>query len=596
MSSEIQRYVLLAGLLVTGYLLLLAWNEDQTRRAAAEAAMRSDPLLAEVPATAPSALPDDDAVPAMPSSGDAADVANANVANANVANAQVPSADDVPTDVAVVAEPPRTAAPGRPVDALVRVNTDVLQLWIDPRGGDIVRVDLPSYPDSIETPDRAFVLLEDRGSDFTYVAQSGLTGPDGVDTSAGRARYSVASSEFTLAESEDSLTVPFKLVTDSGLQVEKTFEVRRGDHEVRVAYRIRNGSAAPARITPYAQIKRSAGPPPGDEGSGLGPRPFVGPALTTPDSRYEKLDFDDIEEAPFEVDVEGGWIAMLQHYFLSAWVPDADATHRYFARRARDGTFLAGFAGPALVVPAGDSDSVRMSFYAGPKIQDRLEEIAPNLNLTVDYGFLWWLADPLFDLLDIFHGLVGNWGFAIILLTLTVKLVLYPLSAAGYRSMANMRKVQPQLKRLQERYGEDRQKLSQEMMNLYRKEKINPLGGCLPMLLQMPVFLSLYWVLYESVELRQAPFVGWIEDMSRMDPFFVLPLLMGATMWIQMKLNPAPPDPMQARVMQIMPIMFTVLFLFFPAGLVLYWLVNSVLSIAQQWYITRSIEQAATAR
>jgi len=355
-----------------------------------------------------------------------------------------------------------------------------------------------------------------------------------------------------------------------------------------------NPQAAPLQAAMYGQIRRSGGQPPDFDAPGMGMRPYVGPAFTTVDSRYEKVDFDDLA-AGWEARVPGGWVAMLQHYFLSAWIPESDAEHLYRGRERPDGTYLIEFVGPVTSIAPGRTEVLAASFYAGPKIQSRLADIAENLNLTVDYGFLWWLSVPLFKILDFLHGLVGNWGFAIILLTMLVKLTLYPLSAAAYRSMANMRRMAPEMKRLQERYSDDRQKLSKEMMDLYRKEKINPLGGCLPMLMQMPVFLALYWVLFESVELRHAPFLLWIHDLAAIDPYFVLPLLMGATMFVQMQLNPAPLDPMQAKIMKLMPIMFTVLFLFFPAGLVLYWLVNNVLSIAQQWWVMRQIEQAAPA-
>jgi YidC/Oxa1 family membrane protein insertase len=321
----------------------------------------------------------------------------------------------------------------------------------------------------------------------------------------------------------------------------------------------------------------------------------VGAAFTTAESRYEKVDFDDLDDAPFSLSQAGGWLAMLQHYFLSAWVPSAgDQTLRYSGRALGDGTYVAEFVQPQVTVPAGTTADFEAVLYVGPKAQARLEALAPNLSLTVDYGFLWWIAVPLFQLLELLNHLVHNWGLAIILLTLTVKLLLYPLSAAAYRSMANMKKFAPEMRRLQELHSDNRQKLSEEMMALYKKEKINPMGGCLPMLLQMPVFLALYWVLYESVELRQAPFLFWIQDLAAIDPYFVLPLLMGATMYFQQTLNPPPPDPMQARVMKLMPVMFTVLFLFFPSGLVLYWLTNNVLSIAQQWWITRQIEAAAS--
>jgi YidC/Oxa1 family membrane protein insertase len=319
--------------------------------------------------------------------------------------------------------------------------------------------------------------------------------------------------------------------------------------------------------------------------------------LTTSESRYEKLEFDDLDEdGTYRVVVEGGWMAFLQHYFLSAWVANQEEANNYYGQRRTDGTYVFGYTGPLKTIASGGQGDWRTQFYAGPKDQKRLEEIAPNLNLTVDYGFLWWLAVPLFYVLDWLYAFAGNWGVAIILLTVLVKIVLYPLSAASYKSMANMRRVAPQMKRLQERYADDRQKLSQEMMNLYKKEQVNPLGGCLPMLLPMPIFIALYWVLFESVELRQAPFFLWINDLAAMDPYFILPLLMGGSMYLTQLLSPAVGDPMQVRMMKMMPIMFTVLFLFFPAGLVLYWLVNNVLGVAQQWYVIKQTERAQAAK
>ena len=325
----------------------------------------------------------------------------------------------------------------------------------------------------------------------------------------------------------------------------------------------------------------------------MGPRPYVGAAFTTPDSRYEKIDFDDLDEEPFRAELKGGWSAMLQHYFLTAWIGDSEEVNAYNGRRLGDGNYAVGFVGPEFVVAPGERRSTSTKLYAGPKIQRNLEAVAPNLYLAVDYGYLWWLSVPLFKVLEAIFSVAGNWGLAIIALTIVVKALLYPLASVGFRSMAKMRLVMPQMKRLQERHAGDRQKLTQEMMALYKKEGANPFGGCLPLVLQMPVFLALYWVLYESVELRHAPFMLWIEDLAAPDPWFVLPILYAASFYVMQLLQPPPADPMQAKVMKMMPIMFTVLFLFFPAGLVLYWLVNNVLSLAQQWYITRSVEKAA---
>jgi len=321
----------------------------------------------------------------------------------------------------------------------------------------------------------------------------------------------------------------------------------------------------------------------------MGIRAYLGMVISTPEDPYEKYDFEDLSEKRVNQSVTNGWLAFLQHYYLTAWVPERDQKAQFQTTRRGD-LHVMGFVYPATTVAPGETAEVGATAYVGPKIIDRLEALAPNLDRTVDFGWLFFISLPLFYILEWFYGLVGNWGVAIILLTVLVKAVFFHLSATSYRSMAKMRAVAPQLTRLKELYGDDRQRMSQEMMALYKREKINPLGGCLPILVQMPVFISLYWVLFESVQLRHAPFMLWIQDLSQMDPYFILPILMGASMFIQMSLNPTPPDPMQAKIMKLMPLIFTVFFLWFPAGLVLYWLVNNILSISQQWYITRKIE------
>lgn len=567
--TELTRYALLGGLLIVGYLLVLAWNDDYGNASMPvdATAVNADPL-SQVPAPPPSS-----AAPAAPMAPASAD-------------------GDVPT----VAPTPMASDVAQAVETangLVRVRTDTLNVWLDLRGGDIVKATLPGYPVSLERPDVPFTLL-DRGPSFTYVAQSGLTGQDGIDrTTPGRPQFSADRDLYELGDGEELLEVPLSYVDDRGVSWTKRFTFTRDAYHVDVQYIVDNATGETLTINPYAQIKRSDGDAPGSDTPGMGPQPYVGAAFTSEDDRYEKIDADDLEDEPFELRTDGGWVAMLQHYFLGAWIPMNEGQNLYQGRLAADGSIVVGYVGPATRIGPGETGTVGATFYAGPKIQDTLAGLAPYLNLTVDYGLLWWIAAPLFSLLDMIHGLVANWGLSIILLTLVVKLVLYPLSAASYRSMANMRKVAPDMKRLQERYGDDRTKLSQEMMELYKKERINPLGGCLPLLLQMPVFLALYWVLYEAVELRQAPFMLWIHDLADLDPYFVLPLLMGASMFFQQTLNPPPPDPMQAKVLKLMPVMFTALFLFFPAGLVLYWLVNNVLSMTQQWWITRQIERGA---
>lgn len=570
LSTDIQRIVLLIGLAAVAYMMILAWNEDYVQNQA-PVQFSAEPDL------------DDTGAPDAPAP------------EADRSRAEDES--DIP-DASLLGNAEAESAPAPAVDApvgeerLIKVTSNTLEVWIDRVGGDIVRVQLPLHRLDLER--QVPYLLLNRGDGHLYVAQSGLLGPDGVDAGSTRPVYQAAASEYTV-RGDGPLNVVLSTRHD-GLAVTKTFVFRPDAYLVEVRHRVENQRGEPVQMRLFAQIKRDDKTVLGESRFSFGPKPYLGAALTTDDSRYEKLTFDELKEGKFTATVHGGWIAFLQHYFLSAWIADPDQTNSFYGRRRNDGTYQVGYSSPLSTVAAGGVGEWHTEIYAGPKDQNRLEQIAPNLNLTVDYGFLWWLAVPLFKILNWIEGVVGNWGVAIILLTVLVKLALFPLSAASYRSMANMRRVSPQMKRLQERYADDRQKLSQEMMALYKKEKVNPLGGCLPMLLPMPIFLALYWVLFESVELRHAPFVFWIHDLSAMDPYFVLPLLMGASMFTMQLMSPAMGDPMQQRMMRLMPIMFTALFLFFPAGLVLYWLVNNVLSMAQQWYVMRQTEAKLAAR
>jgi YidC/Oxa1 family membrane protein insertase len=561
-TAEMQRVVLLVALAATAYLLVLAWNDDY---------IKVRPSTATT-ATTPMATPATDAEDFAEARQETSDVPAPTVSNSAAAATKAP------------------VAPTPEAGQLVRVSTGAMEVWIDRLGGDIVSVRLPRYPVSIDQQNEPFLLLDKR-SDHVYVAQSGLVGRDGPDGRSQRPLYRASAAERDLAGGGE-----LRLTTsENSIEIHKVFVFTADDYLVSIKYEVINHSEKPFEARQFAQLKRDGRDLTGGSSYTLGPRPYLGAALTTVDERYHKLKFSTLDEGTFKATVVGGWIAIVQHYFIGAWVANAGDENEYYGKKHEDGSYIVGFTGPVEQVAPGATGYFTAAFYAGPKDQARLEAIAPNLNLTVDYGFLWWIAVPLFHLLEWLHGVVANWGVAIILLTLLVKLALYPLSAASYRSMANMRRVAPQMKRLQERYADDRQKLSQEMMGFYKKEKINPLGGCLPMLLQMPVFIALYWVLFESVELRQAPFFLWIRDLAVMDPYFVLPILMGGSMFLTQALNPPVPDPVQARVMKFMPIMFTVMFLFFPAGLVLYWLVNNLLSLAQQWFITRQIEGAANA-
>ena len=564
---DLQRTLLIAAIGVLSFMLLTEWVAftDAKTAAATQETSRLNPI-------ADAASPATQDLDLGPAEADAEDI---------------PVAPDH-----TVAAPQAPAAPeSTGSDDIIQVYTDVLQLAVDLEGGDIIELSLPKYLAELDNPDKPYILLEDNNA-LIYIAQSGLIGSNGIDSN-GRARFSTSTGRYTLAEGEDTLVVDLHWQGDSDVKITKRFTLTRGEYLIKVDYLIENNSDERWQANLFGQIKRQSAPPPSSSSHAMGMQPFLGVAVTQPDDRFTKFTFKDLAEEPFKAQLPGGWIAMIQHYFLSAWIPNPDQTYTYSARVTSTGFNIAGFTTPPLILDPGKSGVIGAQFYAGPKDQYRLQEISPYLDLSVDYGFLWWIAQPLFWLLTKIHALVGNWGVAIILLTVLIKGAFFKLSAASYRSMANMRRVQPKLVALREQYADDKQKQSQAMMELYKKEKINPLGGCLPILVQMPVFIGLYWMLMESVELRQAPFILWIKDLSVMDPYFVLPLIMGASMYFMQKLNPPPPDPMQAKIMQWMPVLFTFFFLWFPAGLVLYWVVNNLLSMAQQYFITRQVEKAA---
>ncbi|MBT5334875.1 MAG: membrane protein insertase YidC [Gammaproteobacteria bacterium] len=574
LPPEIQRIVLLIGLAATSYLLILAWNEDMQ-------ADRSPISYSDAPLVA------DQQTNAIDTSAIRPSVVDQSQSDSDIPDVSLLSNDELPTSLSTT-DAFSEAQAQTPESRLVVVTTPKLKVWIDLLGGDIVRVQLPQYPVALDLQDTPYLLLE-QNQNQTYVAQSGLIGPNGLDKNGQRPQYSSSVRELTIDENDGQSDLVLSTVAD-GMTVEKVFSFTADKYLLDVSYRLTNTSNVAFTAGMFTQIKRDRKAVLTDDSFSLAPDPYLGGAITTIETPYQKVEFDDLDEDALQAENTGGWVAFLQHYFLSAWVAPADQQIRYYARPTKDNNYLFGFTGPAKVVQPGASGVWSAEFYAGPKDQVELEEISEHLNLTVDYGFLWWIAIPLFKALTFFHDLVGNWGVAIILLTLAVKLALGWVSARGYRSMANMRRVAPAMKKLQERYSNDREKLSKEMMALYKKEGANPLGGCLPMLAPMPIFLALYWVLLESVELRQAPFMFWIEDLSAMDPYFILPLLMGASTYLMQSLNPQVGDPMQVKMMKLMPIMFTVLFLFFPAGLVLYWLVNNLLSIAQQTYIYKKVE------
>ena len=566
MPVEQLRPILLIGLAVVGFLLWQAWQEDYGPGARREPApaVRDAPAARDLPPD-PGRGGSGAAAPSRTTAGGAPDV---------------PSTADVPA--ASSGRPAPVAAPAA-ADALVEVRTDLLLVRIDPHGGTIRQILLPRYPVSIDEPDRPFVLMDDRGG-HVHVAESGLVGASGPTH---HDLLTPERSSYALGPGTDRLDVRFHWEDEHGAQVAKVFEFARDSYEIGVRYEIYNDGPAPWTGQPYGQFRRV--PPPGSGGLGT-IYTYTGAVLSSPDKPYEKIDFGDMESEDLDREVRDGWLAMIQHYFASAWIPARSVPVRYYTKALEGGEFLAGLVGPAVTVAPGASGQTSLKLYAGPKVQDRLEAAAPGLKRTVDYGWLFFIAQPLYLALWFIHDYVGNWGWSIILLTLFIKLAFYHLSAASYRSMARMRKLSPRIQSLRDRHQGDRQKMNQAMMELYRKEKINPLGGCLPIVVQIPVFIALYWVLLETVELRHASFIFWLKDLASHDPYFVLPLLMGGSMFLQQRISPTPPDPIQAKVMMFLPIVFTGFFLFFPSGLVLYWFVNNLLSIAQQWVITKRIE------
>jgi len=494
---------------------------------------------------------------------------------------------------------PAAAAPVVNDGKTIMVETDLYFAEISTAGGDLIGLRLKKHGGTLD-PKQNFVLFT-RAADHTYIAQSGLIGA-GLPNH--QTAYAAQALEYKMAEGAADLEV--RLEATGAVKSAKTYRFQRNNYLIDVRHELTNSGTAPLEAFAYFQVVRDTKPPEGD--SAMVPT-YTGPAVYTDKEKFQKVAFGDIDKGktPYPKNSNDGWVGMLQHYFLSAWLPKGDTPREFYTRLVQQGLYAAGVIVPAGTLAPGASATVSVPLYAGPQEQEKLAALAPGLELAVDYGWLTVIAAPLFWVLQWIHGWAGNWGVAIIILTIMIKLLFYPLSEASYRSMAKMRVVAPKMQRLKEQYGDDRQRMQQAMMELYKTEKINPLGGCLPILVQIPVFIALYWVLLGSVEMRQAPFALWITDLSAPDRFFnqlfnfsffgqpigLLPLLMGATMIIQTRLNPEPPDPVQAKVMKIMPIAFSIFFFFFPAGLVLYWLVNNVLSIAQQWHINRALEGGA---
>jgi len=491
-----------------------------------------------------------------------------------------------------VAKPGMDAGQSTVVDSAKRitVTTDLLKVELDTLGGDVRKVSLLQYPAKLEQPDVPVVLFNDKLPRILF-SQSGLVATQGQSVD----HYTVFQSEldnYELKQDEDKVEVKLNWQNADGLSINKIYTFSRDSYAIDVKIEVTNNTGKDWSGIFYRQLQRNDVNP-ADQSRFI--VTFTGGVVSNENNKYEKIKFDEMAEwKPEQKYVKGGWVAMIQHYFAGAWIPDQNDFNNFYTRALDNGRYLVGVSSAERKIVAGKTDVFSSKLYIGPKIQDRMAHVAPNLQLTVDFGVLTILADPVFWLLTHIHDVIGNWGWSIILVTLIIKLLFFKLSQAAYRSMANMRKFQPKIMQIRERYGNDKQRMSQAMMDLYKKEKINPLGGCLPMLVQIPVFIALYWVLLESVELRQAPFILWIDDLAARDPYYVLPLIMGASMFVQQKLNPAPMDPMQQKIMMFLPILFTAFFMVFPAGLVLYWVANNILSIAQQWYITRSIERGSS--
>lgn len=502
-----------------------------------------------------------------------------------------PGGADLPTGVPTADGTGIAAVPAKVDETIsapsVSVKTDVMDVVISTSGATITSVLLTDYPISINEPDTAFTLMSNTPGRF-LVAQSGLFNADGSDAPVPthEVEMSVEAESYELGDKE-SVSVPFIWQSEDGKTVTKTLTFKKGSYEVDVEYLVNNPTDTPWTISQYRQLKRK--PDTKDEKQSF-INTYIGAVLSTPEDKYRKVTFGDMEDEAINESVTGGWIAMIQHYFATAWVPNKGEENTAYTRYLpSENRYLVGMISEPKTIAAGMQDSFTTKAFIGPKIQDNLKEAGENLELTVDYGMLTILAQPLFWLLKTIHGFVGNWGWAIIFSTCVIKAIFYKLSESSYKSMAKMKKLQPKMLELKERYGDDRAKMGQATMELYKKEKANPLGGCLPMIIQMPVFIALYWTLLESVELRQAPWMFHIKDLSIRDPYFILPVLMAVSMFIQQKLNPAPVDPIQAKVFQFLPLIFGVFFAMFPAGLVLYWVVNNILTIAQQYYITKKV-------
>ncbi len=553
------RLLLIMALAYTGFLLWQAWQEDYGTVATSQAQVGAGNGQGSAKA------PADQSVPEVP---------------VNAAVDQADSTGSGNDDGGQAA-----AATGR---ALVEVITDTLHLMLDTRGGTITEAWLQKYPVSVDQPEVKYHLLSENPADF-FIVQSGLLSADAGEAPTHEARFQAEKKSYRLPEGAESLTVDLVWTSPGGVKVTKRYTFTRGSHLVKLEHIVQNDSQAPWQGREYHQLQRGE---PREKGNAF-MYTYTGGVAWDPEDKYQKYDFEDLAAGELDKDVTGGWIAMIQHYFLGAVIPPKEQPRHFYGKGLANGRYVIGEYSRVQRVEPGESHTFDAGIYLGPKDQETLASIAEGLDLVVDYGWLTILAKPIYHILAWIHKWVGNWGWTIIIFTILIKAVFFKLSETSYRSMAKMRNLTPRIQALKDRYGDDKQRLQAAMMEIYKKEKINPLGGCLPMLIQMPFFIALYWVLMESVELRQAPWILWIKDLSVKDPYYVLPVIMGITMFVQQKLNPAPPDPMQEKLLMALPFVFTVMFAFFPSGLVLYWTVNNILSIAQQWVITRRIEAEA---
>lgn len=478
-----------------------------------------------------------------------------------------------------------TANPEQPTAQLISVDTDVLHAEIDPKGGNLVNLQLLKYPVSSKNPDQPTALLN-TAPDTLYLAQSGLIGKQGPDTQEGQAVFTPEQLQYRLAPDQNSMDVKMSWKDKNGVTINKIYTFKKGKYDIQSRYEIDNQSTQPWTGQFYAQMRHKPQP----SGGIFSFHTYQGAAISSAADPYQKFSYDKLKKENLDRSIDGGWLALQQRYFLTSWIPPQNQSNHYYSRMDDNQVYTVGVVGPTMNVAPGQTTTTSATFYGGPEIADNLKPLAPHLELTIDYGWLWPISVAIFWVMKHIYNIVGNWGWSIVLVTLLIKLLFYKLSETSYRSMAKMRKLTPKLQAIKERYGDDRQKLSQATMELYRKEKANPMSGCLPMIVQIPFFIALYYVLIESVELRQAPWILWIQDLSSRDPYYVLPILMGLSMWVQQKLNPPPTDPMQARMFMLLPVMMTLFFLAFPAGLVLYWLVNNCAGILQQWYITKRME------